>query len=224
MKSYLASKSSLTFEEQWIAKLLSQVVPQSLSPLVPNGRGRVRAAAAERADVAQRRRDLLGRRHPSRVSLGRYRGDDGVQQQRGARGPHTEDDRQGDAGEHADVRVGVGEWVRDRDGPVTVLHGEKRSEEYAVVETPAEEFMIEVITVKKGERFTIPVIPVPRVLIWYQGRGVVEESRYQWVREGTVRGRRGAILFQAAGDERTIVAEEDVVVYATHEKCLSVCW
>lgn len=114
--------------------------------------------------------------------------------------------------------------MRDRDGPVTVLHGEKRSEEYAVMETPAEEFMIEVITVKKGERFTIPVIPVPRVLIWYQGRGVVEESRYQWVREGTVRGRRGAILFQAAGDERTIVAEEDVVVYATHEKCLSVCW
>ena len=44
--------------------------------------------------------------------------------------------------------MGVGEWVRDRDGPVTVLHGEKRSEEYAVVETPAEEFMIEVITVK----------------------------------------------------------------------------
>ena len=107
---------------------------------------------------------------------------------------------------------------------MTVLRGEKRSEEYAVVETPAEEFMIEVITVKKGERFTIPAIPVPRVLIWYQGRGVVEESRYEWAREGAVTGRRGAILFQAAGDERAIVAEEDVVVYATHEKCLGVCW
>lgn len=114
--------------------------------------------------------------------------------------------------------------MRDRCGPVTVLRGRERSAEYAVVETPAEEFMIEVITVKKGERFAIPAIPVPRVLIWYQGCGVVGESSYKWGRGRSVSGRRGAILFQAAGDEREIVAEEDVVVYATHERCLCVCW
>ena len=108
--------------------------------------------------------------------------------------------------------------MRDRCGPVTVLRGRERSAEYAVVETPAEEFMIEVITVKKGERFAIPAIPVPRVLIWYEGRGVVEGS------EGRVNGGRGAILFQAAGNEGELIAEEDVVVYATHERCWGVCW
>lgn len=50
------------------------------------------------------------------------------------------------------------------------------SEGYSVVETPAEEFMLEILRVKKGEKFTIPRIPVPRILIGFEGVGVTSKQ------------------------------------------------
>lgn len=63
-----------------------------------------------------------------------------------------------------------------RCGDVKVYHPEKVSESYSVVETPASEFMLEIITIKKGEKVVIPVIPVPRVLIGFSGVGVTESG------------------------------------------------
>ena len=58
-----------------------------------------------------------------------------------------------------------------RCGPVEILHASAVDDHYSTITTPAKEFMIEVMVVKKGETYTIPVIDVPRVLICYDGEG-----------------------------------------------------
>lgn len=44
-------------------------------------------------------------------------------------------------------------------------------EHLSVVETPATEFMLEIISVKKGETAKIPTLSVPRILIGFKGVG-----------------------------------------------------
>ena len=60
-----------------------------------------------------------------------------------------------------------------RCGPVRVLHPTSIDDHYATVQTDAKEFMIEVITLKKGESYSIPCISVPSILIGYSGYGKV---------------------------------------------------
>ena len=52
---------------------------------------------------------------------------------------------------------------------------------YSTITTPAKEFMIEVMVVKKGETYAIPTIDVPRVLICYNGEGHVGQLDVRWV-------------------------------------------
>ncbi len=60
-----------------------------------------------------------------------------------------------------------------RCGPVRVLHPISVDDHYATIQTDAKEFMIEVITLKKGESYSIPCISIPRILIGYSGCGKV---------------------------------------------------
>ena len=64
----------------------------------------------------------------------------------------------------------------DRCGDVEIYQPKQVCEGYSVVETPAEEFMLEIIRVKKGEKFTIPVISVPRILIGFEGKGTTSNQ------------------------------------------------
>ena len=63
-----------------------------------------------------------------------------------------------------------------RCGDVEIYHPVEKNEHYAIVETPAQEFMLEIFTLKKGECFTIPSIPVPRIFIGYKGIGKTSKN------------------------------------------------
>lgn len=58
-------------------------------------------------------------------------------------------------------------------GDMQVIHPTVVDSHYAVVKTDAREFMLEVLTAKKGEKISIPAIPVPRVLIVFKGVGKI---------------------------------------------------
>ena len=73
-------------------------------------------------------------------------------------------------------------------------------EHLSVVETPATEFMLEIISVKKGETAKIPTLSVPRILIGFKGVGSIHtasDMEVKYLREGEIRNRRGSILFRA---------------------------
>ena len=45
-----------------------------------------------------------------------------------------------------------------------------------MVTTPAREFMLEIVEVKKGESVELPVVDVPRIVIGFSGKGRMEWS------------------------------------------------
>lgn len=105
-----------------------------------------------------------------------------------------------------------------RCGPVQVLHPVSVDDHYATIQTDAKEFMIEVIVLKKGETYSIPGIPVPRILICYSGCGKTADMNFKCEWMWKMRTRRGSILFQVANNRSNFTADEDVVIYATHER------
>ena len=58
-----------------------------------------------------------------------------------------------------------------RCGDIKVYHPKVHNAFYSTVETPASEFMLEIIHIRKGEQITLPVLPVPRILIAFTGLG-----------------------------------------------------
>lgn len=109
----------------------------------------------------------------------------------------------------------------NRCGDVHVYRPKQIDDHLSVVETPATEFMLEIISVKKGETAKIPTLSVPRILIGFNGVGsihTVSDMEVKYLREGEIRNRRGSILFQSANVDATLTATEDVVIYATHER------
>lgn len=61
-------------------------------------------------------------------------------------------------------------------GDMEVLRPERKDAHYAVVKTPAREFMLEIVEVKKGESVELPVVDVPRIVIGFSGKGRMEWS------------------------------------------------
>ena len=61
-------------------------------------------------------------------------------------------------------------------GDMQVIRPTVVDSHYAVVKTDAREFMLEVLTAKKGEKISIPAIPVPRVLIGFKGVGKIDSK------------------------------------------------
>ena len=109
----------------------------------------------------------------------------------------------------------------NRCGDVHVYRPKQIDDHLSVVETPATEFMLEIISVKKGETAKIPTLSVLRILIGFNGVGsihTVSDMEVKYLREGEIRNRRGSILFQSANVDATLTATEDVVIYATHER------
>ena len=61
-------------------------------------------------------------------------------------------------------------------GDVVVYHPTIHDIHYSTVETPAHEFMLEIFTLKKGEKYQLPILPVPRILITFNGIGKTEKE------------------------------------------------
>ena len=66
--------------------------------------------------------------------------------------------------------------MKSRCGDVHVYHPKQIDEHLSIVETPATEFMLEIISVKKGETAKIPTLSVPRILISFKGMGSIHTS------------------------------------------------
>lgn len=58
-----------------------------------------------------------------------------------------------------------------RCGDVEIYHPKVFNPSYSTVETPASEFMLEIIHIRKGDQMILPVLPVPRILIAFNGSG-----------------------------------------------------
>ena len=63
-----------------------------------------------------------------------------------------------------------------RCGDVVIYHPTIHDIHYSTVETPAQEFMLEIFTLKKGEKYQLPTLPVPRILITFNGIGKTEKE------------------------------------------------
>ena len=64
----------------------------------------------------------------------------------------------------------------NRCGDVVIYHPTIHDIHYSTVETPAQEFMLEIFTLKKGEKYQLPTLPVPRILITFKGIGKTEKE------------------------------------------------